>query len=275
MQIRHPSQAAIGFVLALAAGAVPSVDSKGGAAAEVPQGRATPFVLPGRQTLASYARNAWVHVECSPVLAGNYDQLKCQIGTLEVVKEERPDATAEPGLSARDQAEVAKSEVDTRASRATDELAKLKAGAITATPEHQAYWTDLAAVGREMKSAGDSSAIRAAWSRLREIEGNTCRIVFAAQELTFSRAGEDHWVSNPGPQGSCHEVVVHALELGRPQETPSPSWKYTRRSVSADLGRFQWCRAIKLRINQPEVYGVAPNHGIAAGCKYLTVDTVW
>jgi hypothetical protein len=274
-RIPHLSQAALGFFLALAVGAVPSAVSRGSAATDVPQGRATILTLPGRETLATYTQNAWAHVECSPVLAGNYDQLKCQIGTLEVVKADRPDATAEPGLSASDRAEIARAELDTRSSRANEELAKLKAGTIKATPEHQAYWTDLAALGEEMKSALDNSAVKAAWSRMREIEKNTCRLAFAAQELTFSRTAENHWVSNPGPQGSCHEVVVHALEMGRSQQTPAPSWTYSRRSVSAELGRFPWCRAIKLRINQPEVYGAALNHGIAAGCKYLTVDTVW
>jgi len=274
MQIPHLSQA-IGLALALAVGTVPSAISQSSAAADRPQGRANTFALPGRETLASYTQNAWVHVECSPVVSGDYGQLRCQIGTLEVVKADRPDPTAEPGLSASDQAETAKSAVDTRASRANEELAKLKSGTITATAEHQAYWTDLAAVGQEMNSAADKSAIKAAWSRMREIEKDTCRIVFSSQELTFSRTDENHWTANPGPQGSCREVVVHALEIGRSQDTPSPSWKYSRKSVSAELGRFPWCRAIKLRINQTAVYGAAPNHGIAAGCKYLTVDTVW
>lgn len=259
----------------LTVGSVSSADSQLGAAADVPQGRAAPFTLPGRQTLAAYAQNAWAHVECSAVLPGNYDQLKCQIGTLEVVKEDHPDSTAEPGLTASGQAEAAKSDVETRSSGANEELAKLKAGTITTTPEHKTYWTDLAAVGHEMESAGDSSAIKAAWSKMREIEKNTCRIAFGAQELTFARTGENRWVSNPGPQGSCQEVVVHVLDLGRTQETPSPSWQYTQKSVSAALDVFPWCRAIKLRINRPKVYGAAPNHGIEAGCKYLTVDTVW
>jgi len=274
MQTPHLSQA-VGLVLALAVGTVPSAISQSSAAADRPQGRAISFTLPGRETLASYTQNAWAHVECSPVVSGDYAQLKCRIGTLEVVKAERPDPAAEPGLSASDKAQTAKSAVDTRSSGANEELAKLKSGTITATAEHQAYWTDLAAVGQEMNSAVDNSAIKAAWSRMREIERNTCRIAFSAQELTFSRTDDNHWLANPGPQGSCREVVVHALEMRRSLETPSPSWKYSRKSLSAELGRFPWCRAIKLRINQPEVYGAAPNHGIAAGCKYLTVDTVW
>jgi len=259
----------------LTAGTVPSADSQSGAAAGVPQGPTAPFALPGRQTLASYSPNAWAHVECSAVLAGSYEQLKCQIGTLEVIKEEHPDPAAQPGLSANDRAEVAKSDVETRSSRANEELAKLAAGTISTTPEHQAYWLGLAAIGQEMKSAGDTPAIEAAWSKMREIEKNTCRIAFAAQELIFSRTGQNRWLSNAGPQGSCHEVVVHVLEMGGPRETPSPSWVYTQKSVSAAFDLFPWCRAIKLRINRPRVYGAAPNHGIEAGCKYLTVDTVW
>jgi hypothetical protein len=274
MQMPHRLQAALGFILVLTVGSVPSADSQGGPAADAPQGRATPSALPGRQTLASYTQNAWAHVECSSVLPGNDERLRCQIGTLEVVRGEHTDSTAEPA-TASEQAEVARSDVETRSSRATEELARLEAGTISTTPEHKAYWTELAAVGQEMKAASDTSAVKAAGSKMREIERNTCRVAFGGQELTFSRAGQNRWLANPGPQGSCHEVVVHVLEVAGPRETPSPRWLYTQKTVSAALDLFPWCRAIKLRINRPRVYGAAPNHGIEAGCKYLTVDTVW
>jgi hypothetical protein len=216
-----------------------------------------------------------VHVECAAAAPGDLDKLRCQVGTLEVVREDHPDATAEPGLTAGDREKVAKAHVETRSSFGEEELAKLGAGTLTATPEHKAYWSELAAMGQEMRSASGSSATKATWAKMRDIEENTCRIGFGAQELTFSRTGPSQWTSNPGPQGSCHELVVHVLDLEHPQDTPAPSWKYTRRSVAADLDRFPWCRAIKVRINRAEIYAAVPNHGIAAGCKYITVDTVW
>jgi len=266
MLVRHWSRAALGFLPLLLAGTRAYAPQAGGA---------TALLLPQRQTLAASAQNAWAHVECSPAAPANYDKLTCQIGTLEVVREDTPDATAEPGLKAAERQKLARSHVETRSSFATSELGRLAAGTATATPEHQAYWSELADIGEQMGAASDASATQAAWAKMRAIEVSTCRIGFGGQELAFARTGENQWTSNAAPQGSCGERVVHVLDLERQRETPEPSWRYTRRTVAADLDRFPWCRAIQARINRPEIYGVAANHGIAANCKYVTVDTVW
>jgi hypothetical protein len=223
------------------------------------------FLPPTYVTLGSFASNAKLYFECQGTRP--FNRLKCQFTTLSI----RTMSATE-----RDKQRASLSEID----KATpNEIATLKNSMAEArgptfaqllsrsTPEQAGYLKDFRDASAYIVNAKDKSELKAAISRLNELEERTCKIRFWNWEAEFERAGKHKWISNPGPEGLCNVVRVRVLENREGYEN---LWTLTETMLSIDADASQtFCSDAE--VNKPTVYSWDAPKTIKPDCRYLDV----